>query len=211
MTVTKKPNPTWRLVQQHLDLGRLVVGIDEVGRGAWAGPVVSAAVLLPPKLRITGLRDSKLLSPAKREELARTIKRQALAIGIGWVEPRLVDEQGLTWAVRQAGLEALNELNLADPVIILDGKYNFLSATHTAEVFVKADAKIVPVAAASIIAKVARDRYMTKLALRAPHYGFEHNKGYGTSAHRLALQAHGPTQLHRRSWAPFYDGDQDLR
>jgi ribonuclease HII len=188
----------------------LVVGIDEVGRGAWAGPVVAGAVILPPRLKVDGLADSKLLTLSQRLRTNRLIRQRALAIGLGWVAAHEVDAHGLTWAVQQSGLRALASLQLAalgsDPattLIILDGNHNYLKATHHATAIIKADATIMPVAAASVVAKVARDRYMAVLARRHPDYGFEHHVGYGTAVHRAALDQFGPTPFHRYSYAPL--------
>lgn len=201
----QQPAPSWRVVLDYVRSGRTIVGIDEVGRGSWAGPVVAAAVVLPPKLRLPGLADSKLLTPKSREQLSRTIKYRAVAVGIGWVQNTTVDRIGLTAAVRQAAMLAIEGLgqDLADPIIILDGKHNFLKDTHNSVVFVHADARITPVAAASVIAKVARDHYMTILDRRLPGYGFAVHKGYGTLSHRDALAALGPSAAHRLSWSPF--------
>ena len=201
----KQPAPNWRVVLDYVKAGRTVIGIDEVGRGAWAGPVVAAAVILPPRLKLPGLADSKLLTPKAREQLCRTIKQRAIAVGIGWVHNTQVDEIGLTAAVRQASTLAIDGLghDLTDPIIILDGKHNFLAETHDSVTFVKADARIVPVAAASVIAKVARDHYMSLLERRVPGYGFAVHKGYGTASHRLALSSLGPSAIHRLSWSPF--------
>ncbi|MDB5178769.1 MAG: Ribonuclease [Patescibacteria group bacterium] len=205
MTHMPIPSPTWKLIRAHVRAGRTVIGIDEVGRGAWAGPVVAGAVILPPNLRLPGVRDSKLLSPAARERLSRDIRRQALAIGIGWVAPAEVDAHGLSWAVRESGLRALAGLGSSpDTIVILDGRHNYLQDTaHESQAIVKADALIVPVAAASVVAKVARDRYMALLARRAPGYGFELHKGYGTRVHQAALATLGPSPHHRLSFAPL--------
>lgn len=177
------------------------IGIDEVGRGAWAGPVVAAAVTL--RQPIEGLRDSKLLSKARREKLAALIQQKATAIGIGWVWPKQVDEMGLTGAISLAMSDALTQINLSYSQIIIDGAYNFLSDNPKAIAVVKADTTIPSVSAASIIAKVARDQYMAKISKAHPHYFFEKNVGYGTKLHQNALVAHGLCELHRRSYKPI--------
>ena len=189
----------------YVKQGRTIVGIDEVGRGAWAGPVTAAAVILPPRMRVPGLADSKLLSPAAREKLNVVIRRKALAVGIGWVSSEELDANGLTWAVRQSGLRALANMNLteADYIVILDGKHNYLRDTHQSQAIVKADGTIMPVAAASVIAKVARDRYMVSVSKRTKDYGFESHKGYGTAFHQAALASLGLSSIHRRSFAPI--------
>lgn len=192
--------------------GCVTVGVDEVGRGAWAGPVVAAAVVLSHGAVIDGVRDSKLLTRLARERITRDIRRQASAIGLGWVAATEVDEQGLSWAVRESGLRALAALAPSVPSsfeVILDGNHNYLAGLHNSVAIVKADAKIVPVAAASVVAKVARDRYMAMLARRHPGYGFELHKGYGTAVHRRALSELGSCIQHRRSWSPLMEALRD--
>jgi ribonuclease HII len=201
----RTPNgPTWEAV---FALGgsasEAVVGIDEVGRGAWAGPVTSAAVLLPYGLQIWGLADSKLLSPAKRNHLDAVIRAQASAIGLGWVSADEVDANGLSWAVRQSGLRALEALGRIPDRLILDGRVNFLRETHPSMAIIGADALVTPVAAASVVAKVARDNYMVELNRLHRGYGFDSHKGYGTSEHRRALEALGVSPVHRRSYRPI--------
>jgi ribonuclease HII len=181
----------------------MVVGIDEVGRGAWAGPVVAAAVVLPFGLQIDRLADSKLITEAVRVQLDRTIRAQAIAVGIGWVASQEVDEHGLSWAVRQSGLRSLEAIEIEFEVILLDGSHNYLADDIRATVTVKGDALITPIAAASVVAKVARDRYMIALAGAYPAYGFEAHKGYGTALHQRALQASGVSSQHRRSYRPL--------
>lgn len=181
----------------------VVAGVDEVGRGCWAGPVVAAAVVLHPRLRLAGVHDSKLLTHRRRVEIARLIRRHALAVGIGWVSAPDVDEHGLTQAVRRAGVRALAAMNCPYDAVLLDGKHNYLSEHCQAQTIIKGDQLSLSIAAASIIAKVARDHYMTALAASLPSYGFELHKGYGTSFHRAALAQLGPTPQHRRSWAPL--------
>ncbi len=187
----------------YVEAGEIVVGIDEVGRGAWAGPVVAAAVILPPHLAIDGLRDSKLLLPASRRELDREIRRQALAVGLGWVAAAEVDEHGLTWAVCHSGLRALANLSSKFDLVMLDGKHNYLAQAHRSVALVKADQLVVPVAAGSVVAKVARDRYLERLSCKFPGYGFELHKGYGTQSHIKALAGLGPCAAHRQSWRPL--------
>lgn len=186
----------------YVKAGEVVVGMDEVGRGAWAGPVVAGAVILPPRLVIDGLRDSKLVAAARRRELDREIRRRALAVGLGWVAAAEVDAHGLSWAVHQSGLRALTDLGVDFDRVILDGKHNYLSATHSSVALVKADQLVTPVAAGSIVAKVARDRYMEMLARRHQEYGFDQHKGYGTKAHQEALTRLGVCDVHRRSFRP---------
>lgn len=184
--------------------GRTIIGIDEVGRGAWAGPVVAAAVILPDRLQIPGLNDSKKLTPRSRLTLDRLIRQCAKGIGIGWVSPALLDEHGLTWAVRQSGLLALSDLlpGTRHYQVILDGSHNYLKKDHPSVAIVEADCLVTSVAAASVVAKVARDRYMTALSRRWVGYRLEKHKGYGTADHRAALARLGPSPCHRLSYTP---------
>lgn len=177
----------------------MLVGIDEVGRGPWAGPLVSAAVILNSD--IDGLADSKALSALKRRELARVICQRAVTVGIGWVSPRELDGLGLTEGVRLSMRRAVGQLSTVFDEVIIDGSYNYLPDLP-ARCLVKADASVPVVSAASIIAKVARDSYMQHVALRFPDYGFESHVGYGTKVHRQAIEQFGLTPLHRRSFAP---------
>lgn len=186
----------------------IIVGIDEVGRGCWAGPLVAGAVALGAP--IEGLRDSKKLSKKQREKLAPLIHEQALAVGIGWVTPEELDISGITMAVKMAMERALVQLraNYGEEremfhAVIVDGNINYLPDEPLAEAVVKADDTVPAVSAASIVAKVARDQYMEQMALTHPAYGFERHVGYGTAAHIAALAAHGVTPLHRLSFAPI--------
>jgi ribonuclease HII len=179
----------------------MIMGIDEVGRGCWAGPVVAGAVIL--KRRIPGLADSKKLTKAKREELDICIRKQAVAFGIGWVAPIEVDQLGLTEAVRLAMQRAVDQVQADCDQIIIDGNYNYLPNDPRSQAIIKADDKVAAVSAASIIAKVARDNYMAQMALQYPNYQFESHVGYGTAMHRAALKLHGVCDLHRKSYAPI--------
>lgn len=179
----------------------MILGVDEVGRGCWAGPVVAGAVLLD--IPIPGLRDSKKLTKLQRERLDREIRLQAVDFGVGWVAPAEIDEIGLTAAVGLAMERAVANITQPYDKLIIDGNYNFLPAIPVSTCIVKADDTIPAVSAASILAKVARDAYMGKAATEYPGYAFERHVGYGTLAHRLALQALGVCDLHRRSFAPI--------
>ncbi len=178
----------------------VIVGIDEVGRGSWAGPVVAAAVILHKP--IAGLNDSKLLSKKMRIALAEEIKLTA-HYGVGWVSAAVVDQHGLTAAVRSAMQSALDQITESYDEIIIDGNYNYLSETPKSVSLIKADMLIAAVSAASILAKVARDQYMTDQAQLFPGYGFERHVGYGTTIHSVALQKLGTCELHRRSYKPI--------
>jgi len=177
-----------------------IVGIDEVGRGCWAGPLVAGAVILNQP--IVGLRDSKKLNKVRRDVLSRQVYNQAAAYNLGWVTPEEVDRLGLTLAVRLAMQRALDGINAVYDKVILDGNYNFLHDVPHTETLIKADDLIPAVSAASIIAKVARDNYMIEQAKLYPGYGFETNVGYGTAVHQVYLKLNGPTPLHRLSYKP---------
>jgi ribonuclease HII len=176
------------------------VGIDEVGRGCWAGPLVAGAVILSSP--IAGLKDSKKLTKAQREKLAAEIQVQALAIGLGWVNPDEIDALGLTESVRLAMTRAVQEITDTFDEIIIDGNINYFPGDPRARALIKADDSVPAVSAASIIAKVARDAFMTHAALDFPGYGFEAHAGYGTASHLAALQTHGICKLHRISYKP---------
>lgn len=178
----------------------MIVGIDEVGRGCWAGPLVAGAVLLCEP--IAGLADSKKLSKVQRARLDAEIRLQAAAIGLGWVTPKEIDRFGLTEAVRLAMRRAVADITAPFEQIIIDGNYNFLSEDPRSSCIVKADDSVPAVSAASIVAKVARDAYMSKASLHYPGYHFERHVGYGTTAHAAALRQQGICELHRQSFAP---------
>lgn len=186
----------------------ITVGIDEVGRGCWAGPLVAGAVIL--REPIEGLRDSKKLSKKRREALSLEIYQKAF-VGLGWVQPVEVDELGLTKAVQLAMLRAIKLLHeqVAEyDEIIIDGNHNFFAnvqglKTDNVGALIRADDQVPAVSAASIAAKVARDIYMTKIAAQYPDYRFDVNVGYGTAAHRAALKMFGVTSIHRKSYKPI--------
>lgn len=179
----------------------MILGVDEVGRGCLAGPVVAGAVILGKPIR--GLKDSKKLSKADRSKFDIRIRERALAYGLGWVSAAEIDELGMTRAVALAMERAVSSITLPYEEIIIDGNYNYLRQFARSRCLIKADDIIPAVSAASIIAKVARDAYMTEMAKQYPDYRFESHVGYGTSAHRAALQQFGICELHRRSFAPI--------
>jgi ribonuclease HII len=180
---------------------RHLAGIDEVGRGPLAGPVLAVALILPPRLRIDGADDSKRLSPAARERISREIERHALAIGIGAASVAEVDRLNILQATHLAMQRAVSRLRVPPDHLIVDGlPVPLLGEAQTA--VVGGDRQVHAVACASIVAKVTRDRVMRSLAARYPAYGWESNVGYGTRAHLEALDRHGPTPHHRRSFAP---------
>lgn len=183
----------------------MIVGIDEVGRGPWAGPLVIGAVVLGDAA-IDGLTDSKKLTKLRREELSRQIIGQAASYGIGWVDTDELDEIGLSAALTLATKRALAQIRVPYHEIIIDGTVNFLKDTGKGEYVTtmkKADLLIASVSAASIIAKVARDDYMAECDNRFPGYGFGSHVGYGTAKHLQAIKDNGITSEHRMSFAPI--------
>lgn len=189
----------WERAHWH-QLQQLLAGADEVGRGALAGPVVTASVVFALDHQpLPGVYDSKLVSPTKRVELAEQIKQTALHWRVGLAEPSLVDSHGLTTAVRIAFENSLHTLHHWQ-VAAIDGRpFKVALPTNRSSFFVvKGDQRVYSIAAASILAKVYRDTLMQRLAQHHPEYGWESNVGYGSRAHRLAIQQHGPSQLHRR-------------
>lgn len=182
----------------------MIIGIDEVGRGCWAGPLVAAAVALPLNHAIDGLVDSKKLSAKKRTVIANEIRSAQSDIGIGWVWPTEINQLGLSKSVQLAMQRAFNELAAIDhQEVIIDGSINFLSHLPKTKAVIKADGSIPEVSAASIVAKVARDEYMIEVAKKYPHYGFEKHVGYGTALHVAALKEFGVLPLHRTSYKPI--------
>jgi ribonuclease HII len=180
----------------------MIVGVDEVGRGAWAGPLVVGAVVLGGA-EIPGLTDSKKLSAKSRQKYASLIKEQALGIGLGWVSAENIDKHGLSKALSLATQLALNEITVPYTQIIIDGTVKFVDDPRVS-VMKQADLLVPSVSAASIMAKVARDYYMGTLAHdEFPDYGFGKHVGYGTASHRRALKEYGITKLHRQSFAPI--------
>jgi ribonuclease HII len=177
------------------------VGIDEVGRGCWAGPLVAGAVVLAQP--IPGLKDSKKLSKLQRERLAKIIQEQAVAIGLGWVWPADIDSGGITAAVKSAMQQALAAITADYDEIIVDGNINYFADNARARAVIKADDLFPCVSAASIVAKVARDQYMEAMAAEYPGYGFEQHVGYGTALHIACLKTLGVTTIHRRSYKPI--------
>lgn len=179
----------------------MIIGVDEVGRGCWAGPLVAGAVLLDKPLR--GLRDSKKLTKLQRTNLDVKIRAKALAFGLGWVAPEELDQIGMTTAVRLAMQRAVAEITLPYDKIIIDGHINYLKEYDRSSCLIRGDDLVPAISAASIIAKVARDTYMADISKQYPGYLFESHVGYGTKHHESALQLLGLTPLHRRSFAPI--------
>jgi ribonuclease HII len=178
---------------------RFIAGVDEAGRGPLAGPVVAAAVIFPQDYHNSEIRDSKLLSPQKRERLHDIIRESAVSVGLGVVEAPVIDEINILRATLRAMKEALRELTPVPDFLLIDG-ITPLSLSIPQRTIVKGDSKSISVAAASIIAKVSRDRIMEIYHRQFPRYNFLKNKGYGTKEHRAAIRKYGMCKLHRRSF-----------
>lgn len=176
-----------------------ICGIDEVGRGPLAGPVVAGAVILPRDCQILYLNDSKQLSEKKREELYEVIMENAVSTGLGFVSPERIDEINILQATYEAMRQAIGKLE-KEPDLLLNDAVTIPGVEIRQVPIIKGDAKSVSIAAASIIAKVTRDRLMVQYDEIYPEYGFASNKGYGAAAHIEALKKYGPTPIHRRSF-----------
>ena len=176
-------------------------GIDEVGRGPLAGPVVAASVILPEGCHIEGIKDSKKLSPKRREELFDKIRNNAIAVGLGIVEPILIDRINILQATYEAMRRAILSMRVFPEYVIVDGG-PIPGLPLPQEGIVKGDSLSISIGAASIVAKVVRDRIMEMYDLIFPQYGFARNKGYGTKEHIEALFRYGPCPIHRRSFRP---------
>ena len=188
--------------EQLEDLGiKYIAGVDEVGRGPLAGPVVVAAVILPLNLRIKGINDSKKLSLKKRNELYKIILNEALAVNVSFIDERVIDEINIYEATKKGMLEAISGLKIKPEHVLIDAMpLRELAIAHTS--IIHGDALSASIGAASIIAKVTRDEYMDKMDIKYPNYGFKHHKGYCTKEHLEALEKYGPCEIHRKSFAP---------
>ncbi len=176
-----------------------ICGIDEAGRGPLAGPVTAAAVILPKECRIPYLNDSKKLSPARREQLYDVIMERAIGVGVGMASPARIDEINILQATYEAMQEAISKLPVCPDILLNDAVT--IPGIETAQVpIIKGDAKSLSIAAASVIAKVTRDRLMTEYDKIMPEYGFAGHKGYGSAAHIAAIQKYGPSPIHRATF-----------
>ncbi|MEK9987266.1 MAG: ribonuclease HII [Aquiluna sp.] len=195
--------PTLDFERSLLDNSSAIIGIDEVGRGALAGPVGVGAFLLTPDLLVSQpetVRDSKLIAEAKRREAADEVRAWGSS-AIGLSDVSVIEEKGINFALRHAAMEALEKLKFEDAIVLLDGSHNWLGDVGLRVVVkTKADRDCGSVAAASIVAKVERDAIMTELAKDFPEYGWDSNKGYSSPSHIAAIQSLGPSQHHRTSW-----------
>lgn len=183
---------------------KLVAGVDEVGRGAWAGPLFAAAVIFSPEVNIKGINDSKKLSPEKRQDLTLLIKEKALFWSIGSVEAGFIERFGIVRATDEAMRRAIETLKSSPEFVLVDYfKLSFWPKEKQLPIKF-GDSLSASVAAASIIAKVARDEHMTELAAQYPDYGFESHVGYGTKDHQAKIKRYGLSDIHRLSFIPEY-------
>lgn len=181
----------------------LVAGVDEVGRGPLIGPVVAAAVILPKNYKLDGLNDSKKLSEKKRNEYYEIINKDALAIGVGIIDEKIIDEVNIYEATKLAMIDAINALKIKPEHILIDAMPLNLNIPTTS--IIKGDAKSLSIAAASVIAKVTRDNMMYELDKKYPNYGFGNHKGYPTKKHIEALKEYGVIEGYRKTYAPIKD------
>lgn len=179
-----------------------IAGLDEAGRGSWAGPLVAGAVILHPRKKVDGICDSKLLAPEKRKKIFLKLTKKCLTWSVGLVSPEEIDELGIIPANRLAFERAVKKLDIRPDYLLVDGLRNFNSNIHH-EFIVQGDRKILSIAAASIIAKVIRDQILTSLHKIYPEYNFHEHKGYGTKEHLARLQEHGFSEIHRLSFRPM--------
>ena len=177
-----------------------IAGVDEVGRGPLAGPVCAAAVILPKGMIIDGVNDSKKLSEKKREKLYEDIIKNAVAYSVAFVEPSVIDEINIRMATHKAMQKAVSDLKIKADFLLVDGNDRIAFDGIESEYVVKGDARFECIAAASIVAKVTRDRYMVEMDSVYPHYGFAKNKGYGTKEHMLGIREYGITDIHRKTF-----------
>lgn len=182
---------------QGLDL---VCGVDEVGRGPLAGPVVASAVVFPKEVSLSGVKDSKKLTPEKREELFELIHENALDVGIGIVNEKIIDQMNILNASLLAMQKAIKKLKRKPDVVLIDGNQKIPHLPIPQIAVVKGDSLSLSIAAASIIAKVTRDRLMDKCHKKFPHFCFDENRGYSSKSHLEALKNFGPCEIHRKSF-----------
>jgi ribonuclease HII len=203
--VTRQKVPSRSVERDLLAQGyRCIVGVDEVGRGAWAGPIMVGAAVLPLERRVYGVRDSKMLAEAERERLFDRVAGWCSAWAVGASSQEECDEVGMAEAQRRAARRAIDGLGVAPDQVLVDGNWDFVGLGCTRRI-IKGDATCLSIAAASILAKVTRDRYMRAEAEQYPAYEFDGNKGYPCPRHKMALHAYGPSAIHRRTWI-FMEG-----
>ena len=204
---TEKPD-LWKYEHEAFAAGyETVCGVDEAGRGPLAGPVCAAAVILPPDVQIDGLNDSKKLTDKKRRELYEVITQCAVAYGIALVDEKVIDEINILQATFRAMGEAIGALAVKPQLVLIDGNRAGQFGVP-AQTIVKGDSLSASIAAASILAKVTRDRLMEQYAEEYPQYGFEIHKGYGTKRHYEALHTYGPCPIHRTTFLKKFYGEK---
>lgn len=197
--------PNFKLEKELYSQGvKLVCGMDEVGRGALAGPLVVCAIILQSEHKIHKIKDSKELDIKKREKMYPVILENCLDYSIGEVSHKEIDKHGLSRAIKIAGERCINNLKLIPEIVLLDGNWNYLKEVIKTKTIIKGDTKSVSIAAASIVAKVTRDRLLDIYHEKHPHYNFKKNKGYGTKEHKQAIKKHGLSALHRKSFKLNY-------
>jgi len=192
--------PSLAVERELWDAGHdVVVGVDEVGRGAWAGPLMVGAAVVPSEKRLTRVRDSKMLTEPERELMFARISEWCVTWAVGAASQVECDEMGMSAAQKLAARRAIEGLDVSPDRVLIDGNWDFIGG-GIARTVVKGDAKCLSIAAASILAKVTRDRLMRTEAEHFPGYDFEKNKGYPCPRHKFALAGMGPTAIHRRTW-----------
>ena len=181
------------------DGAKVVVGVDEVGRGAWAGPLAIGACVLPQDRRVNGVRDSKMLTEREREQLFDRLADWCVAWSVGMVSHDECDSIGMSAAQKLAARRAIDGLGVTPDHVLIDGNWDFVETGNVTKL-VKGDARCLSISTASVLAKVTRDRLMRKEDEHFPAYNFAQNKGYPCPRHKMALHAWGPSAIHRRSW-----------
>ena len=189
---------------KHYALGKeLIAGVDEVGRGPLAGPVVACCVIMPKDFYIEGVTDSKKVSLKKRNEYEKIILENAIAFSIAFIDEKIIDEINIYEASRKAMIEAIDNLKVKPDIVLVDAMP--LNIDIETESIIKGDEKSFTIACASIVAKQARDRFMDELAIKYPEYGFEKHKGYPTKLHKEALKKYGVLDIHRKTYKPVQE------
>ena len=205
-----RQNEMWLYEKEKRSMGfGLVAGVDEAGRGPLAGPVFAACVILPEGCEIDGINDSKKLTPKKRDELYDEIIKKAISYSIESVDEKTIDEINILNATHMAMNMAVDKMKIKPDYVLIDGN-SIKNMTIPHETIVKGDAKSISIAAASILAKVARDRFICEMAKIYPRYSFEKHKGYGTKIHNEAILKYGPCPIHRKTFLKKLLGEENL-